>query len=258
MANSLENILHYRVIGDGHPVVFLHGFMLSSTLWKNLSVNIPKGIQGIFIDLPGHGASNTIECPDNIDDIASLVHETIKSVTVKPFSIVGHSMGGYIALELLKKRVPIKKCVLLNSNFWEDSAEKKKERNRIAKVVKLNAQYLIQEAIPHLFPPSTKNNFEAEIKDYIDVALQMNPQNILNATIAMRDRPDLSSVMRKNPSKFFIIQGVLDHIIPNELMEYYLKKYHLENVLLYQNNSGHMSIIEKEQEVEKIVFDFLT
>lgn len=258
MDSSLENKLNYRVIGKGHPVVFLHGFMLSNTMWKSLYEKIPDGVQAIFIDLPGHGKSKNIECSDTLSGIANQVQQMINSIITEPYCIVGHSLGGYVALDILAKGANIKKCILLNSNFWEDSGEKKKERNRICKVVQLNSRYLIQEAIPHLFPPIHQDKHEAVIQQLVDGALQMQPENIIHATIAMRDRHDLSSIVAKNQSKFFIIQGLLDHIIPTELMDYYLEKRKINQALIHRNNSGHMSIIERPDEISSLIFEFLS
>jgi pimeloyl-ACP methyl ester carboxylesterase len=49
-------MLHYRSFGEGKTLVFLHGFLESSTMWDHLPLQ-ELNVHCIFIDLPGHGQS---------------------------------------------------------------------------------------------------------------------------------------------------------------------------------------------------------
>jgi pimeloyl-ACP methyl ester carboxylesterase len=126
-------MLYSRVFGSGPALVFIHGFLESSTMWDVLPLGKLK-CQCIFIDLPGHGNSaleNTPEEP-SICWIAEQVISTLDLLGINSFSIVGHSMGAYVALEI-KRIMPVcRKVVLLNSNFWADGEQKKKDRVRVA------------------------------------------------------------------------------------------------------------------------------
>jgi pimeloyl-ACP methyl ester carboxylesterase len=87
--------------------------------------------------------------------------------------LVGHSMGGYVALQL-KKCAPqrIKKVVLLNSHPWEDSALKKSDRLRIAEIAYKAKSLFIQQAIPALFYDS--DGFKLQINQLIQDANKIN------------------------------------------------------------------------------------
>ena len=58
MISSEGNKLNYRVSGNGYPVVFLHGFLESVSMWDYINI---QDVQSIFIDLPGHGKSNNMK-----------------------------------------------------------------------------------------------------------------------------------------------------------------------------------------------------
>lgn len=87
----------YEIIGEGKPVVLLHGFTGSRKTWKKIVDEGKSGIQWILIDLPGHGDTKT-ESPRTMEacchDLATLFsHEGIAD-----FHLVGYSLGGRVAL----------------------------------------------------------------------------------------------------------------------------------------------------------------
>ena len=104
-------------------------------MWKDLPLETLK-IQSILIDLPGHGSSplsDEFSKNRSVGQMADEVIELIDHLGIKEFNIVGHSMGGYVALEVKNKRPLCQKVVLLNSNYWEDAVPKKRDRKRIKK-----------------------------------------------------------------------------------------------------------------------------
>jgi pimeloyl-ACP methyl ester carboxylesterase len=144
--------LWYRTSGDGPALVFLHGFLESSTMWDDLSLE-SLGFQLIFIDLPGHGQSDLLtgEGDPSMAQMAGLVAEVLSDLGIEKFDVVGHSMGGYVALELKQILQGCGRVVLLNSNFWSDSEEKKRDRIRVADLAFKAKDLLVQQAIPGLF-----------------------------------------------------------------------------------------------------------
>ena len=118
--------------GTGPAVLFLHGFLESSSMWAYLDLEKLES-QCVFIDLPGHGNSPLLnELPPSIERMAEKVLEVVNELNLQSYSIVGHSMGGYVGLQLIQKDKRAKRLVLLNSNFWSDPEEKKIDRRRVA------------------------------------------------------------------------------------------------------------------------------
>ena len=96
-------MLHYKISGAGPVVVFLHGFLESSTMWDFLPLSELQ-VKKVMIDLPGHGASAEIEeFPPSIEVFADQVSEVVDQLDISAYDLVGHSMGGYVALELKRK-----------------------------------------------------------------------------------------------------------------------------------------------------------
>src|SRR5690554_2904908 len=137
--------LNYRIVGEGYPVVFLHGFLESNKMWENLEEQLPN-LQMICIELPGHGQSDLLDEKLSLNNITIAVKNTILKITSESFSIVGHSLGGYVALHLAEILKPnIDKIILLHSHPWADSKSKKIDRGRAAKVVEYNKHLFLKE-----------------------------------------------------------------------------------------------------------------
>jgi pimeloyl-ACP methyl ester carboxylesterase len=240
-------MLHYSIEGEGKLVVFLHGFLESSTMWKHLDLNQWKA-KKVFIDLPGHGNSKEID--SDLPSIAVMtrkVDQILASFTDKEVIVIGHSMGGYVAIELAKINPRVKKVVLLNSNFWSDSEEKKRDRNRVVEIIKQAKDKFIQEAIPNLF--SYPENYQNIINEIIQEAKTFSVEGIEFATKAMRDRVDNTFWIKENPSKVVVIQGELDKTAPLTIMQEKLPQHSMMYLI---KNAGHMTHIESSNEILEI------
>lgn len=244
--------LHFSVSGSGRTVVFLHGFLESSTMWDYLDFS-DTGLHCVFIDIPGHGQSSVIENSEiSIEFIAELIIEKLSNKGINTFDIVGHSMGGYVALAIAKQVSFKPKVILLNSNFWDDTIDKKNNRNRVISIISRNKDLFIHEAIPGLFV-SPNNNIEA-IGQLISEAKNISIEGITYACMAMRDRPDLTDFAKSIAHELVCIQGEKDSIVTESDM-----KSKCANKIPYITipNAGHMSHIESSHIVQKTITDLL-
>jgi 2-succinyl-6-hydroxy-2,4-cyclohexadiene-1-carboxylate synthase len=232
-------LLNYRVIGNGHPVLFLHGFLESISMWDYLSLN-ELNVQLIQIDLPGHGASSCLTNePPSMNEMAKEVLKVVAELNLEHFSIVGHSMGGYVALEVQAISSNCERVVLLNSNFWSDSPEKRNDRRRIAQIVQTSKNIFLNEAIPNLFTDPVK--CEKAIEDLLTEAKGLSADGISYASVAMANRVDFSEEIRQSKMNISVIQGEIDRIVPMEKMDVEIGT----DVPYYKLPlTGHMSHIE--------------
>lgn len=245
-------MIHFEIKGSGKPVVFLHGFLESLSMWETLELD-KFPFQSVLIDLPGHGKSTALPDVISLEAMAESVAETLKQLHLESFDLVGHSMGGYVALQLAKTNPNVGKICLLNSSFWEDSEAKKSDRNRVIELVKTHKNHFLNEAIPGLFAhPRLHTDF---IQQLINEAAAMEVEAIAYATQAMRDRVGSEAFVESNPSKIKIIQGELDKAIPLELM--LQKIQHLPLDISILKGIGHMSHVEATSDVQLLLHEFL-
>jgi pimeloyl-ACP methyl ester carboxylesterase len=248
-------LLNFSVSGEGSAIVFLHGFLESNSMWDYLALE-QLNFQKIVIELPGHGQSvlkDDSEQP-SLNFYANEVQEVLSFLKIEKFSIVGHSLGAYVALILKEQNVGCQKVVLLNSNFWADSEQKKKDRLRVAEIAFKAKKVFINEAIPNLF--GQVELFQNEIQVLKEEAMKIEPESIAYAALAMRERKDYSEMIAENPTDYFIIHGDLDRLVTTEFLTEQTKpifKEELANHLFIIKEAGHMAHIETSEIVVRFL-----
>jgi pimeloyl-ACP methyl ester carboxylesterase len=174
-----------------------------------------------------------------MQSIANLIIQLLDELKVVSYDIVGHSMGGYVALEVKKNHNSCDKIILLNSNFWQDTALKKEDRYRVAALVKERKEVFLNSAIPNLF--LEPHRFQGDVDALIDEAKSISWESIAEASIAMSERTDNRILVKEHCQDVVIIQGVHDTTIPQKVM---LQKLSGIEVLPHMVPSGHMAHIE--------------
>ena len=252
MTNQTKHKLNCRVSGNGYPVVFLHGFLESLSMWEKL--NFKNNFKCIEIDFPGHGDSLTEENQEyTMLCLAKEVNILLVEMSIEAYHIVGHSMGGYVGLELMKLDSNCVKLILLNSNFWKDSTQKVKDRERVAKIVTKNKNLFLYESIPNLF--GDPERFNVEVKELIQDAKQIESEVIAKYSLAISQRKDKQKLIESKSDSVLIIQGEFDTIVPIEMMKE--KLVGMKGAFTVLLGCGHMSHVESPQKVKKAIEAFL-
>ena len=233
--------------------MFLHGFLESLDMWQSIPL-LELGIRCVLIDLPGHGESKlskNLSSEGGIQRMAIEVISVIESLGIENFDILGHSMGGYVSLEVKRLKMQCDKVVLLNSNFWNDHPTKVIDRKRVAQLVYGSKMLFLQKAIPPLFIDTDR--FQSEINQLIANASKMESNAIAYASLAMGSRKDFTRLI--SPEDLYVIHGVKDRLAYRHQFEGYgiLKGHFFE-----LQCAGHMSHIESPEEVIevlRVIFD---
>ena len=87
-----------KVLGEGDPLLLIHGWGMSSKIWIDVANKLSKFYKIYLIDLPGMGQS-----PKTFDFKMSNIMDEINSINEKKISILGWSLGGQIAISYQKK-----------------------------------------------------------------------------------------------------------------------------------------------------------
>jgi len=89
-------------IGNGTPLVLVHGFLGSSDMWSPQIKFFKDNFRVIAPALPGFGKSNAINSCDSIKCMAKAILNLLEKKEIKNFNLLGHSMGGMIVQEMTK------------------------------------------------------------------------------------------------------------------------------------------------------------
>jgi len=91
--------LHYQISGSGSPLIILHGLFGTLENWGSQITTLSQQHQVIAVDLRNHGQSphsNTMDYPLMAQDVIELMN----SLKIKTANIIGHSMGGKVAMQI--------------------------------------------------------------------------------------------------------------------------------------------------------------
>jgi len=93
-----ENDIHYLTGGNGKPLVVVHGGGGGSTAWLRTAAELSDYYRVYVPDLPGFGKSKSEKEKFDLSDFVAFIEDFSKSLGLDDFHLVGHSIGGCIAL----------------------------------------------------------------------------------------------------------------------------------------------------------------
>lgn len=252
-----NNEIYYTVDGQGEngTIVLLHGFLGNLEVWNSLMPAFVNEYKVIRIDLPGHGKSAIIQEVIGMDFIAELVLDVLLKENVSCAHIVGHSMGGYVGLELLqRKNELVKSLTLFNSTAMDDTPQKKKDRLLAIKVFDRSPKVFINAAIENLFHEPNLKRFPEAVKELQFIARQTPIEGAQGSLRGMRLRKNHVELIRETKTPIQIIAGRLDNTVKYESILEQTKDSKIKLVTL---ESGHMGYIESFHESKEALVNFI-
>ncbi len=237
--------VHYTDTGKGRVIVLLHGFLGSHEIWNEFVKKLSKRFRIITIDLPGHGQTPSIGYYHSMELLAQSVKAVLTKAGVRRYIVVGHSMGGYAALafaELFPENVS--GLCLFNSTAHADSEQKKKDRDRVIRLVKKEHKHYVSEVITSLFAPENVEKLKPEIDKIKKIASVTAKQSIINSLEGMKERKNRDMILKFAEYPVLFIVGKKDNVINYETMysQMGLCKFPFTVML---EDAGHMGFYEE-------------
>lgn len=174
--------LHHNILGDGEPIILLHGLFGSSRNLRSIAGRLSEKYKVVSADLRNHGESghtDSMTYPEMADDVLQLMDQ----LSIEQVSLIGHSMGGKVAMiTALQKPELIKQLIVL------DMAPVRYERS-------YGKLFTAMEGLPL---PAIKNRKDAE--DYLNSQIndpelsQFLLQNLVRTQQGFRWRLNLPAI----------------------------------------------------------------
>ena len=246
--------VYHRTMGEGKPVVLLHGFCESNQIWGVFANLLSQKCHLIIPDLPGFGKSELLPGAFSLDDVADTLWTWLDGLSIKDPVIVGHSLGGYVTLAMTNQRTEsVAGFSLFHSTAKPDTPEKKANRDKtIAFVNKNGVEPYIETYVPGLF----FNKEHQAIKDVYPIAYGTPAPTLVAYAAAMRDRPDRRKILDDFDKPVLIIAGEKDEIIPlDTLMDQAIQLR--KGRLSILSDTGHMGMLESTNRSVEIVTQFV-
>lgn len=206
MKCKIKNIdINYEIIGEGIPVLMIHGYYADLRLMKGCMEPIfekKSGYKRIYFDLPGMGSSGFLNFVDSSDAILDVVIEFIKNIIKdENFLLVGESYGGYISLGLVHKLRKNIEGMLLICPCIEPILEKRKVPSHI--VLKRNFKLLAK------LSPSEFKNIECNMVVQDEHMWTRYKKEVLSG-VELYNREALQSIKEKSYQYSFSIKNMED------------------------------------------------
>ncbi|MDX2360780.1 MAG: alpha/beta fold hydrolase [Crocinitomicaceae bacterium] len=111
--------LHYRELGEGKPMMILHGLFGFSDNWQSQAKKLSEYFRVILVDLRNHGHSEWSD-EFSYEIMANDVHELCVDLQLEDLILVGHSMGGKVAMQFAQKHEDfLEKLVVVDMGIKE-------------------------------------------------------------------------------------------------------------------------------------------
>jgi len=238
-------------------VVLLHGYLESLEVWDEFTPLLSRRLRVVTLDLPGHGVSEVKGPVHTMEFMADTVAEAVAELGIEKFLVAGHSMGGYVALELLRKYPGrLTGVVLLNSTPNADGEAKKEARLREIELIDQGKKELIARVnAEKRFAADNLTRFADQIEELTEQVVLTEDEGVKAALRGMMERRDNNGMMRASAVPQLVIFGRKDeHITVETAMKVIEAQPQAQVVWL--DLSGHMGFIEESEKCAAAILDF--
>jgi pimeloyl-ACP methyl ester carboxylesterase len=199
------------------PLVLIHGFCEDSSVWKGILPGL-SDLPVIAADLPGFGESD-LPSAATVAYYAEAVIQALDTIGITRFYLLGHSLGGYVALEILAGYGSrLAGMGLVHSHPLADSAERLDARRRGIELLQSGRKDLyVSQLFPGLFAPAYAQAHPETVQTLIENGRRQSAEGIIAALEAMMRRKDHRETLRTAPCPVLFIAGTEDTLIPAEV-----------------------------------------
>lgn len=243
-----EGKYRYVEIGEGIPIVILHGLMGGLSNFDGVADYFPKkGYKVIMLELPIYTYSLL---KTNVKAFAKFVHSFVQYKGFDEVILLGNSLGGHIALVTAKLCPEIIKALILtgSSGLYEKAMGDTYPRKGDYEFIKKKAQEVFYD--PEVATPEIVDDVFATVNDRMKL--------IKTLTIAKSAiRHNMAKDLPKMKMPVCLIWGKNDNVTPPDVAEEFHELLPDSN-LYWIDKCGHAAMMEHPDEFNRIMDEWLT
>lgn len=251
--------LSYDDVGEGTiPIIFLHGYPFNKTMWQLQLEFLKTSYRLIACDIRGFGKSTDEKSELSIDLFGEDLIAFMDKLNIEKAIICGLSMGGFIALNVMKRFSDrFAALILCDTQCIADTAEVKAKRYGIIDDIAINGPTKFNEGfIKSVFHKDSLSNKKELVKKLHQVVFANSQHVITMGLKVLAERAETCSTINKITIPTLIICGREDEVTPLAQSEF-MNKNIKRSILYVINNAGHVSNLEQPDEFNKNILDFL-
>lgn len=222
-----------------HSCVFIPGLLSTPTVWQHLVSDLPELQAPVFITFHG-------------EDTAEKMVHTILQQAPDHFALIGHSMGAWLALEVMRQAPErVVKLCLLNATARPDSSEKRAMRQTLISRAKRGEFAQIAKEL------AEKMVFQKQVKPQVEkMFLQAGMQRLIDDEHAMLARKESMSILPQIHVPTLLLHAKKDQVFSLQEHEEMAALIHTAKLAIIEK-SGHMSPMEQPQAVAMHIRNWL-
>ena len=198
----------------------------------------------------------TIADISNFSSVSELASDVLKKAP-KSFSLLGHSMGGIVAMEIYSQEPKrIEKLILMDTNPKAELDEVKLKRE--PQIKEVNKGKLLEVMRDEMKPNyvAESENKRSVLNVCMDMALTLGPDVFINQSRALQSRLDQQNTIQSIKIPVLIMCGSEDKLCPVERHEM-MHNMISDSDLIIINNAGHMPTLEQPRETTEVIKEWL-
>lgn len=251
--------LSVKDVGQGVPILFVHGFPLDHTMWREQIADLSRDFRCVAPDLRGFGKSSVTEGKVTMEQFADDLAALLDAMTItEPVVLCGLSMGGYIAWQFARRHADrLRGLILCDTRAVSDSADAAANRLKLAEDVLRTGPELVANAMLPKLLADREANRRTELKDELRrVILATDPRGIAAASRGMAERADARPWLATIDVPTLVLVGEQDVIsTPVEMSE--IAAALPQSTFHVIPDSGHLAPLENPDAINLSLQNFL-
>ncbi len=258
--------VNYAEIGSGPPIVFIHGL---GGCWQNWLENMPRmaalGYRAIALDLPGFGGSPMPADGISVPGYGALVSEFCAALGIESCTLVGNSMGGFIAAQVAVGEPDwVERLVLVSSAGISHASMRRQPVEVAARLTVLANPLLLRLDMPSLKRPGLlKLAFGGIVRHPLDLRRELLAEQLINGFAAPGVVPaavalagyDLLDRLERIRIPTLIVWGRDDLVVPAADAAGFAARIAGSRVVVF-GDCGHVPMLERPVRFNRLLADF--
>lgn len=256
MLSGIE--IAYDDIGSGPSIVLLHGYPFNRTMWRDQLDELKQHHRVIIPDLRGHGDSAVTTGSATMQKMAGDVASLLETLNVSRATMVGLSMGGYVALAFYRLfPLRVRSLVLADTRAQGDNEEGKQNREQQAeKALREGMGGIADALLPKLLTTETVEKRPDVVKRLREMMVGTDPEGAAAALRGMAQRQDQTSFLSRIIAPTLVLVGSEDAITPVADAELIHREIGGSRLRIIEN-AGHVSNMEQPEAFNQALLKFV-
>lgn len=239
--------IYYEVMGEGNPVVLVHGWLANIETMRPLANNLCKNFKVYMLDVVGFGKSDLPDRPLTTNDFGDFLSDFLKELHIENPILIGHSNGGRMIINAVGRGlINPRKVVLIDSA----GLVPKRSFSYKAKVAIAKAGKAVLKVLPGGNKMIEKLNSKIGSEDY------RNSADVLKETMKIILNEDLSDLLPNIKVPTLLFWGTLDTATPIEDGRKMAKLIPDAGIVEYPG-ATHFAYLENINNVNVVLNEFL-